>query len=108
MVEPTDTLLIICENGYGKRSNVDEFRKTNRGGKGVISIITNERNGEVIGALRVKDSDGVLMMSESGQTLRTSMKMVRVMGRSTQGVRLVQMQEGDKLVGAQRVTEDEE
>lgn len=108
VVTPEDTLLLVCENGYGKRSKVDEFRKTHRGGKGVISIITNERNGEVVGAIAVTDTDGVLMMSESGQTLRTSMKAVRVMGRSTQGVRLVQMQEDDKLVGVQRVTEEEE
>ncbi len=108
VVSPEDTLLIVCDNGYGKRSKVDEFRKTNRGGKGVISIITNERNGGVVGGIVVTDKDGVLMMSESGQTLRTSMKAVRVMGRSTQGVRLVQMQEGDTLIGVQRITEDEE
>lgn len=108
VVSPDDTLLLVCENGYGKRSDVEEFRKTHRGGKGVISIITNERNGQVIGGIVVTDKDGVIMMSESGQTLRTSMKAVRVMGRSTQGVRLVQMQEGDKLIGIQRVTEDED
>ncbi len=108
VVSPDDTLLLVCENGYGKRSDVEEFRKTHRGGKGVISIITNDRNGKVIGGIVVTDKDGVLMMSESGQTLRTSMKAVRVMGRSTQGVRLVQMQEGDKLIGIQRVTEDED
>ena len=108
VVTPEDTLLLVCENGFGKRSDVEEFRKTHRGGKGVISIITNFRNGHVIGAIVVTDKDGVLMMSESGQTLRTSMKAVRVMGRSTQGVRLVQMQDDDKLIGIQRVTEDEE
>jgi DNA gyrase subunit A len=108
VVSPEDTLLIVCENGFGKRSLVDDFRKTNRGGKGVISIIANERNGNVVGGIVVTDKDGVIMMSESGQTLRTSMDAVRVMGRSTQGVRLVQMQEGDKLIGIQRITEDEE
>ncbi len=108
VVSPEDTLLIVCEKGYGKRSKVDEFRKINRGGKGVISILANKRNGQVVGGIVVTDTDGVLMMSESGQTLRTSMKAVRVMGRSTQGVRLVQMHEEDKLVGVQRVTEEEE
>ncbi len=63
-------LLVVCENGYGKRSLVEEFRKTNRGGVGVRSIITSERNGLVVGALSVTDKDGVVMMSNTGQTVR--------------------------------------
>ncbi len=102
-VKETDTVLIVCENGYGKRSQVSDFRQTNRGGVGVISIITNSRNGNVVGALSISDEDGVLMMSSHGQTLRTSMKDVRVMGRSTQGVRLVQLSDGDILVGIQKI-----
>ncbi len=102
-VKETDTVLIVCEKGYGKRSLVSDFRQTNRGGVGVISIITNSRNGNVVGALSISDEDGVLMMSSHGQTLRTSMKDVRVMGRSTQGVRLVQLSDGDILVGIQKI-----
>lgn len=102
-VKETDTVLVVCENGYGKRSQVGDFRQTNRGGVGVISIITNKRNGNVVGALSISDEDGVLMMSSHGQTLRTSMKDVRVMGRSTQGVRLVQLSDGDLLVGIQKI-----
>jgi DNA gyrase subunit A len=104
VVTPEETILVICENGYGKRSKVDEFRQTNRGGVGVRSIITSDRNGDVVAALSVTDLDGVLLMSAAGQAVRIPMRDVRVMGRSTQGVRLVNLREKDDLVvGAQKV-----
>lgn len=103
VLTPEDSLLIVCEKGYGKRSKVSDFRQTNRGGKGVRSIITNKRNGCVVAGMVVKDEDSVLMMSNNGQTLRTSMKDIRIMGRSTQGVRLVQMPKNDYLVAAQKI-----
>lgn len=103
IVTGTESLLIVCENGYGKRSLVEDFRKTNRGGIGVRSIITSERNGSVVGAISVTDKDGIVMMSNTGQTLRINMSDVRVMGRSTQGVRLVNLHEGDYLVGVQKI-----
>ena len=84
---------------------VEDFRQTNRGGVGVRSIITSERNGLVVGALSVTDNDSVVLMSKLGQTLRISMKDVRVMGRSTQGVRLVNLPEGDKVVAVQKIEE---
>ena len=98
-----ETMLVVCENGYGKRSRVEDFRKTNRGGVGVRSIITSERNGLVVEANHVTDDDGILMMSANGQAIRISMDNMRVMGRNTQGVRLVQLREGDKLVAAQKI-----
>ncbi|MFI5334049.1 MAG: DNA gyrase C-terminal beta-propeller domain-containing protein, partial [Chlamydiales bacterium] len=98
-----ESILVVCENGYGKRSLVEDFRQTNRGGVGVRSILTSERNGLVIAALSVTDDDSVVMMSNSGQTLRISMKDVRVMGRSTQGVKLVNLHENDKLVAVQKL-----
>jgi DNA gyrase subunit A len=103
IVNGNESLLIVCEKGFGKRSLVEEFRKTNRGGVGVRSIITSERNGLVVGAVSVTDKDGIVMMSNTGQTLRINMKDVRVMGRSTQGVRLVNLHEGDYLVGVQKI-----
>lgn len=103
VVQGDETILVVCENGYGKRSNVDSFRQTNRGGVGVRSILTSVRNGFVVGAIRVSDDDGALMMSSQGQTLRISMRDVRVMGRSTQGVRLVNLKAGDKLLGMQKI-----
>lgn len=104
VVTPEESILVVCENGYGKRSQVDEFRQTNRGGVGVRSIITSERNGMVVAALSVTDTDGVLLMSQSGQAVRIPMREVRVMGRSTQGVRLVNLKDdSDLVVGAQKV-----
>lgn len=108
VVKGNETLLIVCENGYGKRSSVDQFRQTNRGGVGVRSIIVNKRNGAVVGALAVGDEDSVIIMSKSGQTVRMRMSDIRVMGRSTQGVRVVNLRLDDHLVGMQRIEQIEE
>lgn len=98
VADPKETILIVCEKGYGKRSLVEDFRQTNRGGTGVRSIVTSDRNGLVVGALSVTDEDGVVMMSASGQALRIGMDEVRVMGRATQGVRLANLKGEDRLV----------
>ena len=103
VVNGNETVLVVCENGFGKRSEVDEFRQTNRGGVGVRSIITSERNGNVIGALCVVDSDGIVMISTQGQTVRISMRDVRVMGRNTQGVKLANLKDNDSLIAIQKV-----
>jgi DNA gyrase subunit A len=107
IVNGTETVLIVCENGFGKRSSVEEFRKTNRGGVGVRSIVTSERNGEVSAGLVVNDADSVVMISSLGQTVRISMRDVRVMGRNTQGVRLVSLKDGTSLVAVQRLRGDD-
>lgn len=103
VVNDQDTILVVCEHGFGKRSKVDTFRQTNRGGVGVRSIITSKRNGFVVGAISVKDEDSVFFMSQLGQTVRISMKDVRVMGRSTQGVKLVNLRADDQVVGIQKI-----
>lgn len=108
VVNGNESVLVVCENGFGKRSLVEDFRQTNRGGVGVRSIITSERNGNVIGALCVADENGVVLMSASGQTVRISMKDTRVMGRNTQGVKLVNLRDNDTLVAVQRVESSEE
>lgn len=102
VVSGDESILIVCENGYGKRSKVDSFRQTNRGGVGVKSIIVSIRNGFVIGATIASDSDSVFLMSDTGQGVRIRMDQVRVMGRSTQGVRLVSLKEG-KVVSMQKI-----
>lgn len=102
IVNGDETMLIVCENGFGKRSNVEEFRQTNRGGIGVRSIITSMRNGYVVGAVQVKDEDSVFLMSTTGQALLIRMSDLRVMGRSTQGVRLASLKDG-KLIGIQKI-----
>lgn len=103
VVNGDETVLVVCENGFGKRSNVDEFRQTNRGGVGVRSIITSERNGNVVGALCVTDTDGMVMMSSTGQTVRISMNDLRILGRSTQGVKLANLRDNDTIVAIQKL-----
>jgi DNA gyrase subunit A len=108
VVNGTESILVVCENGFGKRSAVDEFRQTNRGGVGVRSIITSERNGNVVAALSVTDEDGIVMMSATGQAVRINMRNVRVMGRSTQGVKLANLRDNDKLIAVQKVEASDE
>jgi DNA gyrase subunit A len=108
VVNGNESLLVVCENGFGKRSYVEDFRQTNRGGVGVRSIITSDRNGNVVGALCVTDDDGLVMISAQGQTVRIRMKELRVMGRNTQGVKLVNLKEGDYLVAVQKLENSEQ
>ena len=108
VVKGDETVLVVCENGYGKRSSVDQFRHTHRGGVGVRSIITSKRNGQVVGALSVKDQDSVVLMANTGQTIRLSMGDIRVMGRSTQGVKVVHLKNSDILVAMQKIEHLEE
>lgn len=103
VVNGTESVLVVCENGFGKRSAVEDFRQTNRGGVGVKSIITNERNGKVVGALCVVDTDGILMVTGQGQTIRINMRDVRVMGRNTQGVKLANIKDGETLIMVQKI-----
>lgn len=107
-VSDDQSLLVVCSKGFGKRSKVNDFRQTNRGGVGVRSIITSDRNGPVIGVVSVTDQDSVVMMSNTGQTLRINMQDVRIMGRSTQGVRLVNLHGQDHLVAIQKIEHIEE
>lgn len=101
-VRDTDTILVICENGFGKRSLVSDFRQTSRGGVGVRSIITSERNGGVVAAMRSTDNDGLLMIAKQGQVVRIPVEQIRVMGRSTQGVRLANFKK-DSVQTARRL-----
>lgn len=107
VVDGNETILVVCENGFGKRSHVDDFRQTNRGGVGVRSIVTSERNGNVVAALKVSDEDGVLMMSNTGQTVRINMRDSRVMGRNTQGVKLVNLIDDGLLIAVQKMESED-
>lgn len=108
VVDGNESILVVCENGFGKRSTVDNFRQTNRGGVGVRSIITSKRNGAVVGAISVKDQDSIVLMSSGGQTVRVPASDLRVMGRSTQGVKIVNLRIDDVLVGVQKIEYIEE
>ncbi|MFJ1509971.1 DNA topoisomerase (ATP-hydrolyzing) subunit A [Chlamydia crocodili] len=108
IVRDDQSVLVVCDNGFGKRSQVGDFRETNRGGVGVRSILINERNGDVLGAISVTDHDSILLMSAQGQAIRINMQDVRVMGRSTQGVRLVHVKDGDILVAMEKLSLNED
>ena len=103
VVEPNATLLVITENGYGKRTAFEEYRTQNRGGKGMITIKTTERNGQVVGAHAVRDNDALMLITSQGQMIRMPVSDIRVISRNTQGVRLINLDEGDKLVSATTV-----
>jgi len=103
IVNGDESILVVCENGFGKRSLVEDFRKTSRGGVGVRSIQTSDRNGAVSAALVVSDQDSVVLMSSTGQTVRISVADLRVLGRNTQGVRLLQLKGDSSVVAVQRL-----
>jgi DNA gyrase subunit A len=96
---------MVTENGFGKRTDVEEYRLIKRGGKGVISIKASERNGLVVGAMQVTDADEIMMITNGGKIIRTRMADLRVIGRNTQGVRLFNLAEGERVVALDRVAE---
>jgi len=96
-------LLSATENGYGKRTKLDEFPVQGRGGQGVIAIQTSERNGRTVGALQVEADDEIMLISSSGTLVRTPVSDISVIGRNTQGVRLIRVESGQRLVGLARI-----
>ena len=97
------TFLIATENGYGKRTKAIEYRLQGRGGKGVINIKTNERNGKVIGVKTVEGDDDVILITRSGMIIRQKVNGISIVGRNAQGVRLIKLKEGDKLVSLEKI-----
>lgn len=104
-VDPTQAILFATQNGYGKRTAVDEFPTKGRGGQGVIAIQTSERNGPVIGAVSVLEDEEIMLISDGGTLVRTPVSGVSVLGRNTQGVRLINITADEKLVGVEPVVE---
>jgi DNA gyrase subunit A len=107
-VSPEDTFLTATENGYGKRTEVGKYRLQSRGGKGVINIKANERNGLVVGIKRANQEDDLMLITEKGMTIRLPVKDVSVIGRNVQGVRLLRLEEGDKLAAIAHIVKEEE
>ena len=102
------TLFTVTENGYGKRTSIDEYPVQKRGGKGVISIKTTERNGMVVGILLVSDEDDLMLMTNIGKVIRMPVQSISVISRNTQGVKLMGMDEDEGVVGAARLAEKED
>ena len=102
---PEKQILTVSENGYGKRTNSDEYPVYGRGGQGVIGMQASERNGKVVGAVQVSESDEIMLISDKGTLVRTRVDEVSVQGRNTQGVRLIRLRDGETLVGLEQVDE---
>ena len=100
-------VLSVCENGFGKRTEFSEYKRQHRGGMGVITIKTSERNGAVVGIKLVDESKDLMVVTEKGMTIRTRCEEIRSVGRNAQGVRLVKLEEGDKIARIAPVVKDE-
>jgi DNA gyrase subunit A len=104
-IDPARDILLATENGYGKRTKVEEFPRHGRGGQGVIAIQTSERNGAVVGAVTVASDDEIMLISDAGTLVRTPVQEISVVGRNTQGVRLIALGNGEKLVSVEPVAD---
>ncbi len=107
-VKEGGTLLTVTEQGYGKRTEIEEYRIQSRGGVGIINITTSDRNGPVVGVAYVQDGDEILLITQQGMILRMQTNDVRAIGRATQGVRLIDIEDGDKVVSIAKLAEKEE
>ena len=101
-------LLTITENGYGKRSSTYEYRRTNRGGQGIINIVTSERNGGVVASFPVKPGEQLMLVTDQGKMIRTTVGDIRIAGRNTQGVTIFNVANNEKVVSVARIDESEE
>jgi DNA gyrase subunit A len=102
------TLFAATENGYGKRTSIDEYPLQKRGGMGVITIKTSARNGKVVSILLVEEPDDLMIMTDIGKIIRIAVSSLSVISRNTQGVKLIDIEKGERVVGAARLAEKED
>jgi DNA gyrase subunit A len=108
VIKRNDNILVVTEKGYGKRSDINDYRITRRGGKGVITVKTSEKVGKMIAMMEVVDGDELVIISTQGMVIRQSIKDIRLMGRNTQGVRVIRLNEGDTIADIAKVVPDED
>lgn len=108
VVRSLSTLLVVTNKGYGKRSSIDDYRITKRGGKGVITVKTGEKTGNLISIMEINDNDELVIITNSGMVIKQGVKKIRVMGRATQGVKLINLKEGDSIADVAKVVTDDE
>ena len=108
VVDPGATILTVTEHGYGKRTVLDEYRLTARGGIGVKTCRVTEKNGPVVGCMQVSDTEDLMLITDGGMVIRMEAKGISMMGRDTQGVRLIDLKDGEKVVGLAKLDEQEE
>jgi DNA gyrase subunit A len=104
----SEDVLVVSANGYGKRSSIEDYRVTNRGGKGVKTINVTEKTGELVAIKSVTDNDDLMIITEAGITIRLAISSVRIMGRTAQGVRLINLRDDDKIASVARVSKSED
>ncbi len=107
VIKRNDNILVVTENGFGKRSDINDYRITHRGGKGVITVKTSEKVGKMIAMMEVVDGDELVIISSKGMVIRQGVKDIRVMGRNTQGVRVIRLSENDKIADIAKVVPEE-
>jgi DNA gyrase subunit A len=108
VLRPGGTMLSVTEQGYGKRTDLSEYRLQSRGGVGIINIQTSERNGKVVGIMQASDEDELMLITQQGKTLRMSARDIRIIGRATQGVKLIDVEGDDRAVSIARLAEKDE
>ena len=108
VLQPGGTILSVTEQGFGKRTELDEYRLQTRGGVGIINIQTSDRNGKVVGVAQVSDDDELMLITQQGKILRMASKDIRTIGRATQGVRLIDIEGDDRAVSIARLAEKDE
>ena len=101
-------ILVVSSNGYGKRSRLEDYRITNRGGKGVKTISITEKTGDLVAIKNVDDTNGLMIINKSGIAIRMAVKNLRVMGRATQGVKLINLKESDSIAAVAKVVHEED
>ena len=107
VVDPMASLLTVCEHGHGKRTAFEEYRIQGRGGQGIINIRTTERNGKVVAMKSVRDADELMLITQNGKIIRTGLNEMRIIGRATQGVRVITLKPGDRLVSVAKVISED-
>jgi DNA gyrase subunit A len=106
--DPDTTILVVSEKGYGKRSDIEDYRVTNRGGKGVKTIQITDKTGDLIGLKDVNETDHLMIINKSGLTIRMAVTDLRVMGRATQGVRLIKLNDDDQIASIAKIEDVKE
>ena len=101
-------ILVVSENGYGKRSSLEDYRLTNRGGKGVKTISITEKTGKLVTLKSVSDSDDLMIINKSGIAIRMQVEDLRVMGRATQGVKVISLKDGDSIAAVAKVMKNDD
>ena len=108
LIDDIVQILSVTENGFGKRTSSKEYRKQSRGGKGILAMKLTEKNGEITQIKQVNDKDDLMIITNKGQVIRTRIAGISLMGRTTQGVRIIRLKDDEKVVALEKIASDEE